>query len=95
MARGTTPPKSQLISKLSNIKASDVTALARLSAADTSSPEFGRVFKENPMAALATKGILISDLEASKLNSEIGRLSAGRAGNMAEAEIEVTVKVKF
>jgi hypothetical protein len=95
MAKGTTGPKSQLVSKLAKIKASDVSALARLSAADTTSTDFGRIFKENPMAALATKGIMISDVEASRLNAEIGRLAGGPGGNVAATEVEVSVKVKF
>ncbi len=93
MARSTTP-KSKLVSKLANINAGEVAALSRLSAADTTSVEFGRVFKENPAAALATKGILISDAETARLTSQVGNLAGGRAG-LAATEVEVGVKVKF
>jgi hypothetical protein len=38
---------------------------------------------------------MISDVEASRLNAEIGRLAGGPGGNVAATEVEVSVKVKF
>ncbi len=87
-------PKSQVVSALSNLRATDVVALSRLSSAETTTAEFGRVFKENPAAALATKGIVISADEADKLSQTIDSMAAGRGGEAA-TEVEVTVKIKF
>lgn len=87
-------PKSQIVSKLSNLRPTDVVALSRLSSAETTTTEFGRVFKENPAAALATKGIVISAEEAGKLSRTIEGMAAGRGGEVA-TEVEVTVKIKF
>jgi hypothetical protein len=88
------PPKSQLVSKLGNLRAADVAALSKMSSIDTTTVEFGRVFKENPVAALAMKGIVINASEAVKLNDAISGM-AGRQGNLAADGVTVGVTVKF
>ena len=93
MVKGTTP-RSQVLSKLANLKASEVASLSRIGAMETTSADFGKVFKENPAAALATKGIVLDDVAASKLGSRVAAL--GKPGSAAaEVEVEVTVKVRF
>jgi len=86
--------KPQLASTLSNLRLRDVAALSRLSTAETTTTEFSQVFKENPAAALATKGIIISDDEAGRLSKTIGEMAAG-PGAAAETEVTVSVTVKF
>lgn len=88
-------PKSQVVSALSNLRATDVAALSRLSSAETTTEEFGRVFKENPAAALATKGIMISAEAAGKLSRDLEGMAVGRGGEAARVDVEVSVTVRF
>ncbi len=92
MAKNTTP-KSQLLSSLSNLKAGQVAALARIGSLETTTGDFGKVFRENPAAALAAKGIVLDDAAATKLNREVAGIV--RPGASAAGEVEVSVKVKF
>lgn len=88
--------KNQLGSKLSALKTTDVVALSRLSAIETTEAEFGDVFAENPATALAAKGILISDAQATKISASLAEMAGGRGVAAAgEVEVGVSVKVKF
>lgn len=89
-----TTPKGQLLSKLGNMKAGEVASLSRIGSLETTNAEFGKLFKENPAAALATKGIVVDDLTAGKLATKVAGL-AGGPGSLAATEVEVSVKVKF
>lgn len=76
---------------LENIRIEQVTSLARLAAAETTEPSFGRLFATNPAAALAAKGIVIQAAEADRIRAQIGL----RGPEAAETEVSVSVKVKI
>lgn len=84
-------PNVDLSSTLRNLKADQISSLMRLGTRPTDDPRFGQLFAENPAAALAAKGIVISDVEATRIRE---RVTAVRGSNAA-TEVEVTVKIKF
>lgn len=95
MARRPTA-STELMTSLSNMKANQVAALARVGSLETTSPEFGKVFRENPAAALAAKGIVLDEAMATKLKNDVAGLANSRAADAAgETEVTVSVGVKF
>ncbi|MDR3472975.1 MAG: hypothetical protein P4M09_15050 [Devosia sp.] len=80
---------------LGSLSRDQLLGIGRISALETTDSEFSSLFKTNPGAALAAKGIVISDAQSAKLQSSIASMVAGRGALAAETEIEVSVKVKF
>lgn len=89
-------PTNKISATLKKMDTSDVAMLANAARLDTASEEFGELFKENPAAALATKGISISPAEARNITDKLSGIGGGGGlGAKAETEVSVSVKVKF
>lgn len=80
--------------QLNTLSSDDFRVLGRLPTLETDDAEFGEVFRRNPGAALAAKGLEVSPTEIQRIETQLAGL--GRAGgNVAATEVEVSVKVKF
>ncbi len=92
MARRPTA-STELMTSLSNMKPNQIATLARVGSLETTSPEFGKVFRENPAAALAAKGIVLDEAMATKLRKDVAGLA--NASGADKTEVTVSVGVKF
>lgn len=73
----------------------DIASVARLSAAPTTGRSFGAAFKTDPIRALASKGIILSDIEEKRVRKQVSEAIRGGRGINAATEVTVSVGVKF
>ena len=80
---------------LAALSSRDIAGVARLAAAPTTDRSFGAAFKADPVRALASKGIVLSDQEEARVRAQVSDALRGGGGLNAATEVTVSVGVKF